>query len=178
MVYIPREAPGCVCVKKIRYAMRIALIVLLGAFASCFSYAQDCLVSTSARKFMSSSPLLQQETLIESNGRYTASLANGDAVLAQFATCELGLKARYLVAPRDAHDDALLKLIKQFLSRIMPSAEQRTTVLPQLKGLGLNEFKKSIVIKGVNDMHRISFDEQAGPFFQFEIHYEWIPPQH
>ena len=35
-----------------------------------------------------------------------------------------------------------------------------------------------IVLKGINDSHKISISESQSSFFEKEIHYEWQPPLH
>jgi hypothetical protein len=138
-------------------------------------HAVECMVSTEPRALMKGSPQLQEDRFLPKDGRYTALMKNGDTLLVQYATCDLGISARYFSV--DKLDGPTLRAkIEQLLRRIVtpePIAQKVTDQLKQQKGL-----TQDIVLEGAIDQHLIRVVPSPSPLFQTLIQYDWIPPEH
>ena len=140
-------------------------------------YSEDCMVTTDSRSLMTGSALLQEEKLNKADGRYSAVLKNGDVILAQYASCDLGMQAHYLsVMPLG--DAELKQLLEVFLTRVLTSDAVVKKIAPQLKSLSSATFQKPVILQGLNDQHQLIVRPAASPNFHTIIQYNWIPPEH
>jgi hypothetical protein len=153
-----------------------SILLLLLTVMSGPSHGEGCLASTDARPVMSTSPELQSEKLIADTGKYSAVLNNGDIVLANFATCELGMSAHYLSRSALNAEERMAR-VKMFFTRILPSEAAVSKVIPQLANLNGNNFDKAVVLEGLGDQHQIIIKPSASPLYKLDIQYYWIPPE-
>lgn len=139
--------------------------------------AEDCLVSTDMRPLLSKAPELQEEKINTKDGRYSALLKNGDILVAQFATCDLGIQAHYF-SVTNLNDQQLKQRVHMLLSSVLPSDTVAGKVLPQLDSLSVEALKQPQIFQGLNDEHQIHIQPSPSPAFHTLISYDWIPPQH
>ena len=140
-------------------------------------YSEDCMVTTQARSLMTDSTLLQEEQLNKADGRYSAVLKNNDVILAQYASCDLGMQAHYL-SVKPLADAELKQLLEMFLTRVLSSDMDVKKVVPQLKGLTSTAFQKPVILQGINDQHQLVVKPAASPNFHTIVQYNWIPPEY
>lgn len=153
------------------------LLVIALAFWSLSSNAKDCQIKTDLRPLMTGMPALQQEKIIAAEGRYSAVLKNGDVVLANFATCDLGMQANYM-SVKALDNTELMQVLEMFLTRVLPSDVVAKKVLPQLKGLSFAALQNTVTLQGLNDQHQIVVKSAASPVFYTMIQYNWVAPEY
>ena len=141
------------------------------------SFAEDCLVKTDLRPLMTGVTDLQEEKTNVADGRYTAVLKNGDVIMAQFATCDLGMQASYM-SVKALDNAALMQRLEMFITRVLPSDTVVTKVLPQLKALKPAALQKPVILQGLNDQHQVVVKSAASPNFHTIIQYNWIAPEY
>lgn len=157
---------------------RAPLVAALAlAFWPLLAFSEECLVSTTPRPLLTSADPVAQEAFDADAGHYTAVLHKGSVIIANFATCALGLQAHYLLAG-DAQGDNFLQHAEFLLNRAVPSPDIAQQVVPQLSQHTANELFKGISMDSKNGSHGIIVQRSASPLYALEIHYTWVPPEH
>lgn len=155
----------------------IRLFIIFSVFFPLVSLAQECLVSTTPPKLIETFPGITEAKLNSDTGRYGATLNNGDIVQISYAPCDLGLRGHYL-SMNESGEKETLATIKLFLTYLLPSETVANQVLPQLNKLTLIDFQNAVELRGINDKHKLTFRPSNSSLFQWEVHYEWVPPLH
>ena len=158
--------------KHTQFLLLIALV-----FWSMSSNAEDCLIKTDVRPLMTAMASLQEEKILDTEGRYTAVLKNGDVILARFATCDLGMQANYL-SVKALDNTELMQVLEMFLTRVLASDAVAKKVMPQLKGLSTAALQKTVTLQGLNDQHQIAVKSASSSTFHTMIQYNWIAPEY
>jgi len=147
---------------------------LLIGFSTQSLYAEDCLMSTNPPKIVEGYPGLQEERLDKDAGFYLASLDNGDQIMVSFSQCELSLRGHYLI--QDSID--IDSVLETFLSHMVPVQEHAEMLIDKLEKHGGLMPGESILLDGEGDQHKLTVKHSDSHFFEYEIHYEWLPPLH
>ena len=154
------------------------LILVLICLVPPVSHGNDCLVSTLPPAAVDHYPGVVESKINKKKGYYVATLKNGDQLMAYFAPCELALRAHYFLQSKLSAAE-LNELTGLFLANVLPAQGDREAILKQFHDqAGEADLILGIVLKGINDSHKISISESQSSFFEKEIHYEWQPPLH
>lgn len=156
--------------------MRFTLVILAGLFVTNSVTAQDCMVSTNPPAELQNYPGLVEKRLDDTLGFFSAKLSDNDILSAKFGLCELSLTAFLLSTSEDKTQ--LIEKTQNLLRHVAPNFKQDNQLKEQVQNLNFDSLTNSVELSGEYAQHAIILKPSNSPLFQWEIHYQWLAPEH
>ena len=164
----------------------LAILFISAMLAAPTVTAQECETNTVARRLGVDKARINFETLDEKNGRYVATLKNGDLVMASFTQCGLGMHAHFYSRAPITH--ALrIQTLRWFVSAVLPGQAAYAYIEKQIgpamtsptTSPAIYSDKTDYTFTGTNgESHTFEFKTSESPLFSTALHYRWTPPSH
>lgn len=157
--------------KKLNKILLLSFILL-----SQTVYAEECEVSTTARKLNIDKTMINFDALDKKMGEYRAILKNGNLLLASFAQCSLSAEVHFY-SRTAISEDQRSNTIRWLLASIL-SPQYYQGIEKQIKTSTQYLDSKIYTVSNEFEAYGFEFKPSVSPLFKTVLHYTWLPPEH